>query len=70
MEWRYCSTQFESQHYTEATERSPVDGGDNGALGFLFSAYRCILFKLPLTFVKESKMLVARAGYENVLSRI
>jgi hypothetical protein len=70
MEWRYSSTHFESQHYTEVTERRSVDGGDNGALGFSISAYCYILFKSPLAYVKKSKMLVASEGYENVLPRI
>jgi hypothetical protein len=52
---------FESLHYTEAMERSPVDCADNGALVFSFSAYCCILLKLPSWLSSGIKKCVSLA---------
>jgi hypothetical protein len=46
-------------NYAEATERSAMDGGDNGAQGFPLSAYYCIpLQLLPTKFLSLMKIIM------------
>lgn len=45
--------------YTEAMERSPMDGGDDSTGGCLFSAP----LHLPLFCVNQHKVLVTSKGY-------
>jgi hypothetical protein len=40
-------------YYTEDTERSPMDGGDDYAQSYLLSAYCCIPIQPCLAFVEK-----------------
>ena len=52
--------------YTEATEGSPTDGGDNNARGFPLPTYYCVSFRSPQPFVNQSKVFVVSDVYQVV----
>jgi hypothetical protein len=54
--------------YTEATERYPMDCGDNGAQCVKFSAYCYIPLQLPLPNVNAPKTLVTSFGYHVIIT--
>jgi hypothetical protein len=49
--------------YAEATEMSPIGGGDDRAQGFPFTAQCCIPLQCPLLYVNQPKAIVASKGY-------
>jgi hypothetical protein len=49
--------------YTMVTESIRIDGGDNLSRGCLLSAYFCILFRPPMTYINRKKALVFHEFY-------
>jgi hypothetical protein len=54
--------------YTETTERSTMDGGDDGSPVFPLHAYCCIPFPPSLVYVNKPKALVTTEVYQVVIT--